>query len=152
VAGGSIALAVAMPVGLGVSTFRVDGGWRDTLRPVSPTSTNPQPVMRAVRFLEAQGAGQGKALAVDTDERYMDLQLGFFTGLPEERLVRLRWPDFQQRVETQRPEFLVRFEEGTLTRQPWVKLEGRTLSVGEVSYEEVDGFSAPVHVYRRRSN
>ncbi|WP_224364011.1 ArnT family glycosyltransferase [Hyalangium versicolor] len=150
VAGGSIALAVVMPVGLGISTFREDGGWRDSLRPVSPISTNPQPVMEAVRFVEAEVAGKGKSLVLDSDDRYMDLQLAFFAGLPEERLVRLRWPDFQQRVEKNRPEYLVRFDAGGLARESWVKLEGRILTLGAVSYEEMEGFSAPVHVYRLR--
>jgi hypothetical protein len=80
----------------------------------------------------------------------MDLQVGFFVGLPDERLVRLRWPAFRERVEAERPEYLLRFEEGALTREPWVKREGRTLTVGSVTYEEVDGFSPPLHVYRRR--
>jgi hypothetical protein len=53
-------------------------------------------------------------------------------------------------VEAERPEYLLRFEEGALTREPWVKREGRTLTVGSVTYEEVDGFSPPLHVYRRR--
>jgi hypothetical protein len=149
VAGGSIALAVVMPVALGVSTFRVDGGWRDGLRPVSPISTNPQPLMRAARWLEAEVAEKGKAMVLDSDERYLDLQLGFFVGLPDERVVRMRWPHFQQQFEQSRPEYLVRFDGGALTREPWVKLEGRTLMLGDVTYEEQDGFSAPVHVYRR---
>ncbi|WP_224248118.1 ArnT family glycosyltransferase [Hyalangium gracile] len=150
VAGTSLALAVTMPVALGLSTFRVDGSWRDSLRPVSPTSTNPQPVMQAVRFIEAEVAEKGKAFVLDSDDRYMDLQLGFFVGLPEARMVRMRWGGFRQRVETERPEYLVRFEQGALAREPWVKLEGRTLRLGDVTYEEVDGFSAPVHVYRLR--
>jgi len=150
VAGASIALAVVMPVALGLSTFRVEGGWRDVLRPVSPTSTNPQPVMQAARWLEAEVAEKGKALVLDSDDRYLDLQLGFFVGLPEERVVRVRWPDFRQRFEQERPEYLVRFDDGALTREPWVKLAGRTLVLGDATYEELDGFSPPVHVYRRR--
>ncbi len=150
VAGGIIALAVVMPVALGLYTFREDGGAREALRPVSPTSTNLQPVMRAVRFLEEEVTAKGGALALDTDSAYQDLQLGFFTGLPEERLVRLRWPDFRERFEKTRPEYLVRFDEGALVRQPGVKLEGRTLTVGDVTYEELEGFAPPVHVYRRR--
>jgi hypothetical protein len=152
VAGASIVLAVAMPVALGVYTFRADGGLRDTLRPVSPTSTNPQPVMRAAHFIEAEAAQKGKELALDSDDGYLDLQLGFFTGLPEARLVRMRWAEFRQRVEKERPEYLVRFDRGALARESWVKLEGRTLMLGDVTYEEQDGFSAPVHVYRLRSN
>ena len=68
--------------------------------PVSPTSTNPQPVMRAARWLEAEVAGKGKSLALDSDGRYQDLQLGFFVGLPDERLVRMRWPDFRAEART----------------------------------------------------
>jgi hypothetical protein len=150
VAGGSIALAVAMPVAMGVFTFRAEGGLRDSLRPVSPTSTNPQPLMRAARFIEAEVTEKGKALALDMDDRYWDLQLAFFTGLPDERLVRMRWDGFRERMEKVRPEYLVRLDGGALTREPWVKLEGRTLTVGDVTYDEVEGFTELAHVYRRR--
>jgi hypothetical protein len=149
-AGLIIALAVGMPVAMGLYTFRADGGVRDVLRPVSPTSTNLQPVMRAVRFLEEEVAAKGGALGLDADASYQDLQLGFFTGLPDERLVRLRWPDFRERLEQTRPEYLVRFDEGALVREPGVKLEGRTLTLGDMAYEELEGFAPPVHVYRRR--
>jgi hypothetical protein len=150
VAGLIIALAVAMPVAMGLYTFRADGGVREILRPVSPTSTNLQPVMRAVRFIEEEVTAKGGALALDADASYQDLQLGFFTGLPDERLVRLRWPDFREQFERTRPEYLVRFDDGALVREPGVRLEGRTLMLGDVSYEEVEGFTSPVHVYRRR--
>lgn len=150
VAGSSMVLAVVMPVALGVSTFRADGGWRETVRPVSPTSTNPQPLMRAVQRLKAEVTEKGGSLVLDSDAQYQDLQLGFFVGLPDERLVRMRWPEFRQKVEQLRPEYLVRFDGGALAREPWVKLEGRTLMLGNLLYEEQDGFSAPVHVYLRK--
>ncbi|HLL03753.1 MAG TPA: glycosyltransferase family 39 protein [Myxococcaceae bacterium] len=149
-AGGMIALALGVPVAMGLYTFRADGRGQELLRPVSPTSTNLQPVMRAARFIEQEVTAKGGALALDADASYQDLQLGFFTGLPDERLVRLRWPDFRERFEQVRPEYLVRFDEGTLMREPGVKLEGRTLTVGGATYEELEGFDAPVHVYRRR--
>lgn len=150
VAGASITLAVAMPLGLGLYTFRADGGLRDVLRPVSPTSTNPEPVRRTVDWLKAEVARKGGTLVLDSDDRYMDLQIGFFAGLPDERVVRFRWPGFRERLEKERPELLVRFDQGALIREPWVKLEGRILRLGDVSYEEMDGFSAPVHVYQRK--
>jgi 4-amino-4-deoxy-L-arabinose transferase-like glycosyltransferase len=150
VAGGSIALAVAMPLGLGLYTFRAEGGLRDTLRPVSPTSTNPEPVRRTASWLKTEVAQQGMSLVLDSDEQYLDLQIAFFAGLPDERVVRLRWPRFRERFEKKRPEFLVRFDQGALIREPWVKLEGRVLTLGDVTYEEVDGFLPPVHVYRRK--
>jgi hypothetical protein len=150
VAGGSIALAVAMPLWLGLYTFRADGGWRDSLRPVSPTSTNPETVRRTASWLKAEVAQKGRSLVLDSDELYLDLQIGFFSGLPDERMVRLRWPRFRERFEKEQPEFLVRFDQGALIREPWVMLEGRVLRLGDVSYEEVDGFLPPVHVYRRK--
>ncbi|MDY7228414.1 ArnT family glycosyltransferase [Hyalangium rubrum] len=150
VAGITVALAVLMPVALGLYTFRADGGVREVLRPISPTSTNLQPVMGAARFLKEEVAAKGGAVVLDSDASFQDLQLGFFSGLPDERVVRLRWPDFRAQLETVRPEYLVRFDEGGLVREPGVTLEGRTLTLGGVAYEELEGFAPPVHVYRRR--
>ncbi|XXF76670.1 glycosyltransferase family 39 protein [Myxococcaceae bacterium GXIMD 01537] len=150
VAGLASVLAVAMPVGLGVYTFRADGGPRDTLRPVSPTSTNPVPVMRAADFLKAEAAAKGGAAVIDDDPSYMDLQVAFFSGLPEMRMARVRWDTFRQRFNEARPEYVVRFEKGSLAKDAGVKLEGRTLTLDGVAFDELDGFSPAVRVYRRR--
>ncbi|ADO74253.1 ArnT family glycosyltransferase [Stigmatella aurantiaca] len=150
VAGLSMALAVGMPVALGLYTFRAEGGPRDGLRPVSPTSTNPQAVRQVARFIKDEVAAQGGALALDTDEGYLDLQIAFFSGLPEMRMARLRWDTFRQRLADAQPGYLVRFEGGGLVKEPGVKLEGRTLTLDGVAYEELEGFTPPVHLYRRR--
>ncbi|RKH09811.1 hypothetical protein D7V97_15445 [Corallococcus sp. CA053C] len=150
VVGVSAVLAVVMPVALGLYTFRTEGGLHDSLRPVSPTSTNPVAVMQVARFLKDEVAAKGGAAAVDDDPRYMDLQLAFFSGLPEMRLARVRWDTFRQRLQDANPDVLVRFDEGTLLKDPGVRLEGRTLTLDGVAYLEQDGFSAPLHVYRRR--
>ncbi|MCY1081205.1 glycosyltransferase family 39 protein [Archangium lansingense] len=150
VAGVSAVLAVAVPLALGLYTFRADGRWQDSLRPVSPTSTNPVPLMQVARFLKEEVAAKGGAAVVDQDPSYMDLQLAFFSGLPDERLARVRWETFRKHLREAQPEYLVRFDQGTLVSDPGVKLEGRTLTLDGVAYEEQDGFSAPLHVYRRR--
>jgi hypothetical protein len=81
----------------------------------------------------------------------MDLQVAFFSGLPEMRMARVRWDTFRQRLNDANPEYLVRFEKGSLVKDAGVKLEGRTLTLDGRVYEEVDGFSsAQVHLYRRR--
>lgn len=143
-------LAVAVPVATGLYTFRADGGMHDSLRPVSPTSTNPVPLMRVADFLRDEVAAKGGAAVLDMDPGYMDLQLAFFSGLPDERLARVRWETFRKHLREARPEYLVRFDAGTLVKDAGVKLEGRTLTLDGVAYEEQDGFSAPLHVYRRR--
>ncbi|QSQ13482.1 ArnT family glycosyltransferase [Myxococcus landrumensis] len=143
-------LAVVLPLAMGLYTFRADGRFQDTLRPVSPTSTNPRNVMQVADFVKAEVAQKGGSLALDDDPSYMDLQVAFFSGLPEERIARVRWDTFRKLLAEARPEVLVRFDQGALVKDPGVKLEGRTLTLDGVAYEELDGFTAPLHVYRRR--
>ncbi|NBD11488.1 hypothetical protein GTY96_21210 [Corallococcus sp. c25j21] len=150
VVGVSAVLAMVMPVALGIYTFRTEGGLHDSLRPVSPTSTNPVAVMQVARFLKEEVASRGGAAAIDDDPRYMDLQVAFFSGLPEMRMARVRWDTFRQRMQDARPDVLVRFDQGKLVKDPGVTLEGRTLTLDGVAYQEQDGFSAPLHVYRRQ--
>ncbi|MBF5044698.1 glycosyltransferase family 39 protein [Aggregicoccus sp. 17bor-14] len=146
----TVLLAVAMPLALGLYTFRRDGGLADTMRPVSPVTTNPVPIMEAARYLKAEAAAKGKGAILDDEPQlYMDLQLAFFSGLPELRMARYRWDTFRQRLADADPAVLVRFDNGNLAKDPGVKLEGRTLSVDGLRFEEVDGFHAPVHVYHR---
>jgi hypothetical protein len=150
VAGLSVALAVAVPLALGLYTFRRDGGLHDSFRPVSPTSTNPVPLMQVAHFLKDEVAAKGGAAVLDQDPNYLDLQLAFFSGLPDERLARVRWETFRKHLREAQPEYLVRFDGGSLVADPGAKLEGRTLTLDGVAYEELDGFTAPLHVYRRR--
>lgn len=149
-AGVTAVVAVAVPVALGLYTFRAEGRFQNSLRPVSPTSTNPVAVMKVADFVKEQVASKGGAVALDDDPSYMDLQIAFFSGLPEERMARVRWDTFRERLREARPEVLVRFDQGSLVKDSGVKLEGRTLVLDGVAYEELDGFSAPMHVYRRR--
>jgi 4-amino-4-deoxy-L-arabinose transferase-like glycosyltransferase len=143
-------LAVTVPLAIGWITFRRDGLVSNALRPLSPVTTNPRAVMVAAAFLRptiASGAG----LVVDTDEKtFLDLPLVFYGGRPEERAIRVRQPADLPRVERERPDYLVRLDGGSLVRQEGVTLSGRTLQLAGASYDELDGFSAPVHVYRRR--
>ncbi len=149
-AGLTAVVAVAVPVAMGLYTFRSEGPLQDTMRPVSPTSTNPVSLMQVAKFLKTEVASKGGAAALDVDPNYMDLQLAFFSGLPEERLARVRWDTFRQRLRETRPEVLVRFDGGSLSKDAGVKLEGRSLVLDGIAYQKLEGFSAPLHVYRRQ--
>ncbi|WP_244171750.1 ArnT family glycosyltransferase [Myxococcus virescens] len=149
-AGVTVLVAVAVPVTMGIYTFRADGPLQTTMRPISPTSTNPVALMQVAKFLKAEVAAKGGAAALDIDPNYMDLQLAFFSGLPEERLARVRWDTFRQRMQEARPEVLVRFDGGELAKAAGVKLEERSLVLDGVAYQKLDGFTAPLHVYRRQ--
>ncbi len=140
-------VAVAAPIALGLFTLHREGKWEDTLRPISPVSTNPVELMRVARFLEREVNRRGEAAILDNDGMYRDLQVAFFSGLPEERLARHRWEIFPLRVAAAQPKYLVRIEGGTLERV--ASVDGRTLRFNEWTFNELDGFQPPFHVYKR---
>ena len=140
-------IAVALPTWLGFFTLHREGKWEDTVRPVSPVSTNPVELMRVARFLAREVNQRGEAAILDTDAQYRDLQLAFFSGLPEDRLARYRWEIFPLRVQTAQPRFAVRIDGGGLDAVAAV--EGRTLRFNGWEFTELDGFAPPFHVYRR---
>jgi 4-amino-4-deoxy-L-arabinose transferase-like glycosyltransferase len=153
----AIALAVAQPIALGVFTFRSEGKVQDALRPISPTSTNPDSIMRVARFIKDEVAPRNGAIILDSDPGYSDMQVAFFGGLPEERMARYRWEDcrgdggcFSDRLRTANPEYLVRIEGGKLVESPDFEVLDNRVRLGERWFEEIPGFPSPYHVYRRR--
>ena len=135
--------------GVDIAIAEIPRKWREALQPVSPTSTNPEAVMRVARLLREHAAAGGAAI-IDEDSAYRDVQLAFFSGLPELRLARYRWDTFRERVGENQPRLLVRFDGGRLEKDAGVKLEGRVLTLDGLEYDELEGFEAPLHVYRRR--
>ena len=83
------------------------------------------------------------------DGTYWDLQIAFFSGLPDTRISRMRWDIFRKQLAEQRPEVLVRREGGKLEKEPDFLLQGDTISFDGDGWEEVPGFQKPWHVYRR---
>ena len=78
---------VAFSTWLGWFTWRRDGVWENTLRPISATSNNSAPV-RAMGEVLAKAPREG-VIVIDTDPRgFDDLQVGFLSGFPFERLAR----------------------------------------------------------------
>jgi len=148
-AGVALGLAVLFPVVVGALTFAREDQVASSLRPVSPVSTNPPAVMKVARWLKAEVAPVGGAAALDVDVQYWDLQIAFFSGLPDTRLARMRWDVFRKQLAEQRPEVLVRREGGPLEKEPDFLLQGDTISFDGDGWEEVPGFSRPWHVYRR---
>ena len=148
-AGAALGLAVVFPVVVGALTVHREDQVATSLRPVSPVSTNPPAVMKVARWLKAEVAPLGGAAALDIDDQYWDLQIAFFSGLPDTRLARMRWDIFRKQVKEQRPEVLVRREGGGVEKEPDFLLQGDTISFDGDGWEEVPGFQRPWHVYRR---
>src|SRR4029453_14353137 len=107
-AGAALGVAVVFPVVVGILTVDRDDQVATSLRPVSPVSTNPPAVMKVARWLEAEVAPVGGAAVLDVDNQYWDLQIAFFSGLPDPRISRMRWDIFRKQLAEQRPGGLVR--------------------------------------------
>jgi hypothetical protein len=114
--GAALGLAVLFPLVVGVLTVDRDDQVATSLRPVSPVSTNPPAVMKVARWLKAEVAPVGGATVLDVDDQYWDLQIAFFSGLPDTRISRMRWDIFRKQLAEQRPEVLVRREGGRSRR------------------------------------
>lgn len=142
--------ALAFPTWLGLYTHRNDAPLARTLRPISPVTTHPPQMMRVVAFLEEIVMPLAGSVVLDAAPQYMDLQIAFFSGLPDERIARVRWNNFEKRLTEVDPVWLVRVEGGELEQRRDVKIDGASLRLGERLYDEVPGFDRPYRVYRRR--
>ncbi len=146
---GSALLAVALPAWLGAFTFRAEGKFEDWLRPVSPTSTNPPALMAAARAVKQEVSATGEALVVDSDRQYLDLQLAFFTGLPEARMARYRWENFPHILAAARPRYLALFQDGALVREGRVTLDGARARFEGANWVERPLGPGPVRLFVR---
>ncbi len=144
----TIGSAVAVPLWLGAFTFRNQGKFQNSLRPISPTSTNSPAVMEVARFIRQQVGPKGGGIILDTDSEYRDMQIAFFAGLPEEKMARYRWDTFQKRLLTAQPVHLIRIEGGQLGENEEFQLVGNRVRLGDRWFEELPGFKPPFHVYR----
>lgn len=138
----AVVCMVVWPAWLSWFTYKTEGGRQNTLRAISPVTTNSIRVMQVAEFLKHK-AGDGSVLIIDVDPHgYDDLQLGFYSGFAYEKLARLRSPMFERRVSDGQPRWLVTFDGGT------VQLENGTYR--GIAFDEVGGFEAPFHVYAAR--
>ena len=139
----AMVVAIGMPIAIGAFTFRQDGWVRDFVRTLSPTSTNPRPVMAAAAFGRSTIAPANAGVVVDIDGTYLDLPVVFYGRLPGDQVFRVRSSADLTSVERERPLYLVRFDKGSLVRQDSVRVAGTTLMVRGLVYEELDGFGPP---------
>jgi hypothetical protein len=108
------AIAVGTTVFIGQATAFKSGKVADSLRPVSPISTIPLDQRAAADFLKHH-VGSSEALVVDEAPRYLDINVAFFSGLPEARLMRKRWSNFEKHLaEGPRTQWMLAAQGGTL--------------------------------------
>ena len=147
--GVSALVAVATPLWLGLFTWQAEQGLAVSLNPVSPVANIPPSVMYAARYLRDHVAPTGSSVVLDSDQQYSDIQLAFFSHLPESRLVRARWKNFDTELQKQHPDYLVRIEGGNLDKRADFDSRGGRVQLGDAWFEEVPGLRAPLHLFQR---
>jgi len=155
------ALGVALPVLLGVLAYRGDGKVAAFTRAVSPVSRN-EPAVRAVTgWIKAQAPASDErdALVLDRDEEYRDLQLAFFSGLPEQRMARYRWQPsphhpsdgttFPERMKVLQPRWLVLTDKGRLLKDGRVQQVQDGILLDGIHFRPVPGMDGAMQLYER---
>jgi 4-amino-4-deoxy-L-arabinose transferase-like glycosyltransferase len=154
-------LAVAVPLALGVLAYRGEGRVADFTRAVSPVSRN-EPAVRAVStWLKSRAPGSDgrDGLVLDRDDEYRDLQLAFFSGLPEQRMARYRWQPsphhpsdgttYPERMQALRPRWLVLTDKGHLLKDGKVQPVQDGLLLDGTYFRPVPGFDGAMRLYER---
>lgn len=90
-------LAVGTTAYLGQATAWKSGVRAEALRPISPLSTLPTDQMALARYLQ-KNVARDELVIIDEAPQYMDINVAFFSGLPEERLARRRWENFEKQL------------------------------------------------------
>jgi hypothetical protein len=118
------------------------------LAPIGPISQNPTAVIEVARFIKERAQAEGAGIILDVDPHHWDMQVAFFSGLPEEKMARYRWDTFQKRLLTAQPAYLIRIDGGQLIENLDFRLVGNRARLGDRWFEELPGFKPPFHVYR----
>src|SRR5205807_8562902 len=112
-----VAVLVLTPAALAFASYGRNGGLAEWSRPLSPISTVPPGIAQASRWLRAN-AGPDDVLLLDSAWHYLDIPLAFASGLPDDRIARLRWPDFAERLARRPPSLAVLLYQGKLRWEP----------------------------------
>src|SRR5229473_2376099 len=135
---------LATPAGLVLASYGRNGGLAEWARPLSPISTVPPGIAQASRWLRAN-ARPDDALLLDSAWHYLDIPLAFASGLPDERIARLRWPDFEERLARRPPTLALLLYQGKLR---WEKgAEGATEDADAFAFRDLRFCLAQRFVY-----
>lgn len=136
--------AVATPAALALESFHVDGGMGQTLKPVSPVTTMPTDQMEVAHWLRDHLPATD-TLLLDFDDAYTDIGVAFFSNIPEDHLLRLRWETeeherFTARVAAHTPRAVLLLKAGKLLGQPGVRREGARLAAYGLTFRLEQSF------------
>ncbi|MBS2028405.1 MAG: glycosyltransferase family 39 protein [Deltaproteobacteria bacterium] len=139
-----VAVMVLTPAAIAKASYEVDDGWGNSLKPVSPVTTMPRDQMEVAHWLR-DNVPAADGLLLDYDDAYTDVGVAFFSNLPEERMVRLRWEtegdDVQARVDKLAPAAVILWKGGKLLQHAGVSRKGDLLDAFGRHYRRARGFA-----------
>jgi 4-amino-4-deoxy-L-arabinose transferase-like glycosyltransferase len=107
------AFLLGTPAALALASYGRNGALAEWARPISPISSVPPGIAQASRWLRAH-ARPDDVLLLDSAWHYLDIPLAFSSGMPDDRIARLRWPDFDDRIARTPPTLAVLLYQGRL--------------------------------------
>ena len=110
----AVAVAAATPLALAAVCWNRTGRWAEWARPLAPIGSLPPGIGEAARWMRTN-AGDHDVVLVDDSVWYLDIPLAFASGLPETKLLRVRWKeDLERRFPQNRPTLAVLVERGVV--------------------------------------
>lgn len=111
----AVALALALPAAEMAISWNRTGPLAAAARRISPV-TRLSPALAGAADWLRENAEEGDVLYVDRAANYDDIPVVYHAGLPEERVIRRRWPDFPARIARTPPTVLATHDMGELLR------------------------------------
>lgn len=149
VAGATWSMAVLLPLFLIAFTTGRTGKYEDALRPVSPITQNAPPVRVAAKQISKLRALDG-AVLLDSHAGYLDLQLAFYAGLPDARVLRYRYKPNQLAPPPDDVRWIVLADRGGLVSTEGFSRTADAIAWGERRFVLVPGLVPPFSLYERR--
>jgi 4-amino-4-deoxy-L-arabinose transferase-like glycosyltransferase len=137
-------LLVATPAALVLASYGRNGGLAEWSRPLSPISTVPPGIAQASRWLRDNARAED-ALLLDSAWHYLDIPLAFASGLPDDRIARLRWPDLDERLARRPPTLALLLYQGGLRWEDGA--EGASVEIDRFAFRGMRFCSAARFVY-----
>lgn len=142
-------VAVGFTVWLGHFTYRKEGKYEDTLRPISPTSTNISSVRKVARFIREEIAAKGATLVLDAEPHYLDMQVAFYSGMPKSKMAQARSNEFWVELSALVPEYIICAEGGALDAHMVPGAANGEIVFGKRTFQRLPGLPAPFRAYRQ---
>ncbi len=146
----TICLCLLTPWWLGYATAWKSDRLANNLRPIAPLSTLPVDQMTAALFLK-RNVSPSEVVIIDEAPDFLDINVAFFSGLPEKQLIRRRWENFEEQLDNNpKPQWLFVSSDGKLAKDGVHRPGDETINWRSLTFRRVLAASEQLFVYHRK--